>query len=313
MKTMKTIIFLFLVTGIFQVNLFSLITSRVEGHVIDKETGQPLKNAGVRLVLYNGYEKANYPTAKTKTNESGFFVFHVRQQGYFFVECFKKGYAVFCPYYIANVPNPKEHLHIFSLKKGQVKKLRIGLEKGGSLRIEIKKKDSNGISGFADMRISINRNLKGLGGQITDYSQLVAYLRTNERGLGFLDGLHPGVIYNIFYLEDGLPHVDQDILIKKSVTSGFSRLYDFTDKTGISGKIVFSNASIIHSTIVLRDSKNKIISDSDTTNKSQYLFRHIEPGEYLLIAYAVYENSKIKRKTPVSVKKNVTAIVDFNL
>ncbi len=285
MKTMKTIIFLFLVTGIFQVNLFSLITSRVEGHVIDKETGQPLKNAGVRLVLYNGYEKANYPTAKIKTNESGFFVFHVRQQGYFFVECFKKGYAVFCPYYIANVPNPKELLHIFTLKEGQVKRLRIGLEKGGSLRIEIKKKDSNGISGFADMRISINRNLKGLGGQKTDYSQLVAYLRTNERGLGFLDGLHPGAVYHISNWEQGIPHLDQDILIKKSVTSGFSHLYDFTDKTGISGKIVFSNTSVIHSTIVLRNLKKEIISDLYITDKSEYSFINIEPGKYSLSVF----------------------------
>ena len=65
MKTIKRFILFFWVMGIVHVNLFSLITSRVEGIVVDEETGSPINNALVSLYTCKSDVDREYYTEKS--------------------------------------------------------------------------------------------------------------------------------------------------------------------------------------------------------------------------------------------------------
>ncbi|MCP4157331.1 MAG: hypothetical protein GY757_57000, partial [bacterium] len=56
MKQVKFLVFLIVSIALLQVNLSALISSRVEGKVIDKSTGLPIEGADVVLLFgqYSG-------------------------------------------------------------------------------------------------------------------------------------------------------------------------------------------------------------------------------------------------------------------
>ncbi len=316
MKGIKLLILVVIVLSLFQFNLYSLITSRVEGVVKDKETNLLLKDVVVGLFVYKGV--VSFATAKTKTDENGYFVFNDLRKGEYFVGCFKEGYASFSPSYLASEINPKKHLSLFYLKEGQIKYFEIEMGKGGKLKIIINKKDENGISGFKGIEFLVSKKSYRDDSRTKFFWNQVCQVETDENGIIIVDGLFPGEVYSVSARSikvDGFPGFSKEALIKKNETVEITHLYDYTDKTGIYGNITFSNKPLIYSGIVLVNlTKNKSITDLDITHKSEYFFRNLEPGSYKLYIYFTYENEKGKRREiSALVEKDKTTIVNLNL
>ena len=313
MKGIKFFVLVVIILSLFQLNLYSLITSRVEGVVKDKETNLPLKDVVVGLFVYKGV--VSFATAKTKTDENGYFVFNDLRKGEYFVGCFKEGYASFSPSYLASEINPKEHLSLFYLKEGQIKYFEIEMKKGGKIKIIINKKDENGISGFKGIEFFISKKSYRDDLRTDFFWNQVCQVKTDDTGIIIVDGLFPGEVYNVWANSikvDGFPRFSQEVLIKKNETVEVTHLYDYTDETGIKVIIEYGTKPVEFLSLDL--AKIKFMSTINCNkNEKEYFFRNLEPCNYTLYVYFSYENEDMKKKIfPLLVEKNKTTILNLN-
>jgi len=310
MKLRHFLIVLFVVV-IFQTGIYPVITSRVEGHVVDKDTRIALAN--VEVILYPKQSWSLNPgmVGKATTDANGYFkIDNIRRIGTFFVGCYKSGYANTSPFYLLNEINSEQFINFFELREGQVKHIDIQMEKGGELKMNIQKKDMTGISGYKNIIIQIYRKPKHNLANPQYY--YVKSLSTDENGISIIDGLIPGEIFEILIRKDGFPRIKKEILIKKNESIEIYHLYDFTIKPSIAGKITHSEKQLLNASIFLV-SNNIVGPDIDITIKSEYQFRDINPGFYDLYLVVVYDNeSPIKKIYPIKVERDSTYILNLN-
>ncbi len=135
-----------------QVNLYSLITSRVEGTVVDEDSGKPVEGAQVTLyICENEHTFLGSPGQATGTN--GRFVFNDLKEGEFYMAVSKKGYAAIGPISrykllgeIGGLDTSRKipgGVDKFFLKEGHVKHIKITLEKEAILKVIALKKFNN--------------------------------------------------------------------------------------------------------------------------------------------------------------------------
>jgi hypothetical protein len=151
MKTIRLaiIIFSIFIIIIWNSNVFARISSRIEGTVTDKDTGEPIPKAWVLLYrVEKGIEET------TQTNDKGYFKFEgppIFPNREYFIRCTATGYAQYIPGYYLEYVKPEyfdEIIHPFLLEEGQIKHVQIRLEKGGSLKGILYIKDASGILPF---------------------------------------------------------------------------------------------------------------------------------------------------------------------
>jgi len=315
MIRIKTFIWLIILISAFNLNLFPYISSQVSGYVRDKETNTALENVDVYLMSFFRNDPIALPAAQTKTDENGYFIFDDVRKGTYFIECTKDGYEDFSPGYLAELPNGEKYVKTFYIEEGVVKHFEIEMVKGGCLKVIIKKRDDNGVSGYGDIEFSLFAVVKDE--QLNrNYICGIARFKTNEDGIRIIDGLHPDIIHGISIRNEGFTDFDKEgIIIKRNETVEVTHLFDFTDKTGISGSITFSDKPLTYAGILLINlTKQKSITDLDIHHKSSYLFRNLEAGNYVLYVYVTYKNEKgTKIELPVVVEKNKTTIKDLKL
>ena len=136
--------------GIFNANLFPLILSRVEGVVFDQETNQPIKDVSVSIWVYK--KSDSFLSRKIITDVNGKFILNDIPTGEYFVMCEKGDYQTFSPFYYLFENDPKAVLNVFYLEEGKIKYFVIKMERGGKLKVNVFKKDVNGISRFEGVR-----------------------------------------------------------------------------------------------------------------------------------------------------------------
>jgi len=216
MIRIKTFIWLIILISAFNLNLFPYISSQVSGYVMDKETNTVLKDVDVYLMTFFRNAPIALPQAQTKTDENGYFIFDDVNKGTYFIECTKDGYEDFSPGYLAELPNREKYVKTFYIEEGVVKHFEIEMVKGGCLKVIIKKRDDNGVSGYGDIEFSLFAVVKDK--QLNrDYICDIARFKTNEDGIRIIDGLHPDIIHGISIRNDGFPDLfKKDIIIKKN-------------------------------------------------------------------------------------------------
>jgi len=161
----KAFKFLFVVLFgvVVSVNLSAFVSSRIEGVVVDKETGKPIEGAEVRL-----YERLGYGNARMKmirvmhTDKKGYFKADMNLMGrvrYFHIVVSKRGYAVHGsvnPYVKekkeeelrgvrVNIPDavrkteegPVAPRAWIELNEGEIKHVKIGMSKEAVLEVNI--------------------------------------------------------------------------------------------------------------------------------------------------------------------------------
>lgn len=170
MKLFKFFILVVFIIPSLQFNLFSTITSRVEGFVTDEETGEPLKDSTVFLFTCNLISKyiEFYSDKSLMADSKGYFKFDDLNEGYYFLSVFKKDYSAIGPIYVHNEDDlefvarrdiypQNSKIDKFFLKQGQIKHFKIKLKKEACLELVVLQKTSEGISDFwNDVDFSIN-------------------------------------------------------------------------------------------------------------------------------------------------------------
>ncbi len=242
MKGIKLFILLILVLSLFQFNLYSLITSRVEGTVVDKDTGEIIKNA--RVVLYGLNQYAALKDAwgkikRVKTNDKGYFRFDDLKKGKYLFCIYREGYAFFGPTLEYKTSDSLgslmsesngatfENVDGFYLKEGQIKHFKIKLEKEAILEIKVLIKTPNGTypvekekSCFVVELIISDSNISYISEDQFSY----------DNGISRLKSLPGGKMIRLKIVpeEYGYPEKDFEVSLEKAKTTRVEYVLDFT-------------------------------------------------------------------------------------
>ena len=293
MNRVKPIVLVVLFLGIFQFNLFSLITSRVEGTVVDEETGESIKNASVMLfhcrILGSAVE---YTSNKiVQTNEEGYFKFDDLKKREYFLSIFKQGYATFGPIYAYRHDDldlyggPTWHeigseIERFHLKEGQIKHFKIKLEKESVLRIRVFKKIFSGIEPYGnDVYIEMKHD-----GFIND----LVYNQGDEFQANFLKS---GLVKVILKPRGYAQKTIENVILNKGETKTIDHTVDYTQGQVIYGSIIDIDTgkpmSFVSVDIQKIDEPDKYFYLSSNTNeKGLFWLGGFEPGTYSFYIYS---------------------------
>ena len=353
MNRVKPIILVVLFLGICQFNLFSLITSRVEGTVVDKDTGAPIE--GVKVVLRLRSGKLGDLVGETMTNKKGYFKFDdIRGNYEYYLLCFKKGYIPFLPeYYRQWIKDEyfEEIYRVFKLDEGQIKHIKIKMEKGGILKARFYKKEASGVSIYKNISFSLERKREPnevffidldtffvLSVEIDNIGDIAptVFIHPNKTGefeiKGFtvevtqpgeyvVYGLEPLYDYNITFSEDGyrIP-VIRDISIEKNEVTNIEYTVDLTNKTGIQGGITISGIPPRDGSIAL-DSLDPDTPDlywscrSELDKDGKYSCLGLLPGKYKMEIYVIAQSPPdhdIRKDIIVEIEEGKTKILNLN-
>ncbi|MCP4150392.1 MAG: carboxypeptidase regulatory-like domain-containing protein, partial [bacterium] len=290
MKTSKTIVLLILIAGIFQVNLFSLISSRIEGVVTDKETGVPIAGAEVYLIHKPGvYNISNidpkhlcsYKWIK-KTDINGFFEFDYLSYSEYFISVLKDGYEIYGPKAphslkrsavagsiyggatnIYSVPkSAKGRIH---LGEGDIRHLKIELRKEAILEITFTQKTDKGeapmVSTYGSIPVRYKNDIYGASLVLSDpddetaEKELIHIPSIHQIGKVTFKNLPGGRKATVFSMAYGYRFPTKKVDLKSGDTQIIHNRIDFTGGLAIHGVILPNNDAepVIINRIELRD------------------------------------------------------------
>ncbi|MCP4156657.1 MAG: carboxypeptidase regulatory-like domain-containing protein [bacterium] len=318
-----------------QLYLFPDISCRVEGEILDKDTGLPIEGAKVKLYEV---DKNNifriYLEWQTATDNKGRFRFQLgsffaRDSRMFRIQCHKDGYVRFLPEIYRSIVKKeyRETLYrAFSLKEGEIKHLKIKMEKGGALKGTLHVKDVDGLKPYKGNGYLL---LKHTTHQfILDKEKLslptrdtlwVSRIVTDENGNFALDGLIPSTSYMIRFTHNSYKRMPLEMIqIKKNETNNYSYTLDITDKSGIKGVASIDNHTLHAGTV---RAKKKVESGSPgdycicaVGEDGNYSCLGLSPGEYQITVSATSKDLKMFRKTlDVVVESGKTKELDIEL
>lgn len=331
MRGIKFLILVVIILSLFQFNLYSLITSRVEGTVIDKDTGQPIEGAEVLLFLGGKMDSGKdigYMFVETikKTNSNGYFKFdHLEREGEYFLSVFKKGYACIGPFYYIDGTNSgyiineleeeainrykwlqksEAEINTFYIKQGQIKHFKIKLEKEAVLEIKLYLKTQQGkefLKDFGEMRLYHNRYFGSF--EILDIPYTSEYLR---EGLAVFMCCYPGFQIKIF----------KNIVLKRGKTTTIEHVFDLTTGQTLHGFIKNKTTGEpirglrVHLYKLPLAEKKYSIESIVTDRSGELWFGGLEPGKYLLsTGYSPDDDREINHKEVLEIKPGEKKII----
>ncbi len=318
MKITSVLLFLLCII-FFQIPLSSEIYSRLEGIVKDKDTGTSLENVEVLLYEFDHLSKRKRIYRNNTTDIKGHFIIdniRVRDKARFsyFLSFRKSGYVPIVPeYQVLHIRDIFKVTDFLNLKQGENRFLEIELEKGGSIKVTLFKKEESGIFPYLSENVALairnlDKNVYGREG-LTISSE-----RIGSDGFVRFDSLSPGDGYFILSIIEGLPALNQNVSIEKNKETEFNYTYDLTDKTGISGTVT-RNGQPFHGTYVhLRDEQDRFVSHIRySLENGGYKFVNLIPGKYRISFLNEDENEKeLEKEFWVFVQKNKSTILNVN-
>jgi hypothetical protein len=294
------------------------IFPKIEGIVVEKDSGQPLLGVFVKLYRYDRLRKHRHCIKHATTNPKGYFAIndiYIYNPTYnsFFLGFSKQGYVSVIPDELARLLKLEELGRELSLQQGENLFVETQLERGGSLRVNILKKEGNGMSPFNLGSLDVYVSLKH-DDQWLKYDNKELKLD----GQVVFDSLPPGGEFLILATYGGLPPVMGNVIIQKGKEATFTHIYDLTDRTGISGNIAYKGKPYYGAHVYLRRFRGKHVSSLTScrrSEKSDYRFLNLEPGTYELLFAMRYDSEEdLDKRLIVEVKKGRTTIlnVDFH-
>ncbi len=312
MKGIKLFILVVFVLSLFQFNLYSLITSRVEGTVVDKDTGQPIKGACVYLFECDFYNNTvDYSAFDiVETDTKGYFKIDDVKKGIYFLSIFKEGYSTFGPIYAYN----KETLQIIgeggnstdtfkieriSVKEGEIKHFKIKLEKEAKLIIKVLGKIPRGME---------------------RYNELV---RFKIKHPGFIDVIKEHYIdggeFETYLFKKGVVDIEikpegyktktyKDVLLESGETKTIEYVADFTTGQVLHGVIKYADTKeplyMADVTFVKIDEPGKDFEVMNlwTDKNGEFWIGGFEPGTFELSVYGSGVNTRKKFNFDIYIK-----------
>jgi hypothetical protein len=326
MKSIKITSFLILISLVIPLNLLSWISSRIEGTIVDEETGAPIISALVSLYTcksdgdreYYTEEIDNVPDNRVETDRDGKFAFNDLKKGEYFLQVFKEGYAAVGPrvnydwiyegigrlgirlnyqnQYMGNWSHDKPgEIKRFLLKEGQIKHLSIKLEKEAVLLVKLFEKTTAGTTP-RDFRIEAKHSEyvdkiygRSVGGEF----------KSKYLGEGKIDLIIiTGASYRDF-------HVD-NIDLKKGTTTTIERTCDYTSGQGIFGLITnkLTGQPIDISICIQKSDYSSNLFCTSTDKNGKFRVGGLEPGKYIFIIDYWDLTHKYKYKEIITLNPN---------
>ena len=238
MRGIKLCVLVIFILSLFQLSLYSLITSRVEGTVIDEENNEPILDA--KVLLYNVMtESSSRLIATMYTNSKGYFKVDDILKGEYFLLVYKTGYAAIG--HIVDLEkqrsqDPNELIKPpvkdgrFYLKEGQIKHFKIEMEKEAVLKVEVTKKVPFGTSTVFQYSTEM-------------YFKHPAY--DDKIGVNFTEHyqskyLKEGTIDVTIY-SDGYPPQTYEVQLEKGKTKTINHILDFTKGQVVYGVLKYKD------------------------------------------------------------------------
>ncbi len=323
MKRVKFLVFLIVSSALLQVNLSALISSRVEGKVIDKSTGLPIEGADVVLLFgqYSGSHLSTETAGVTKSDKKGMFKFDGIEENSYYLAVFKKGYTYYGPFwrtilggfnmflYDQGMRNDLEdavkenlidkadvnivEIDIFKVKQGEIKHFVINLEKESILDLKILRKTPAGIENTIDSQVRIyhNKYIEALGAD----------------SVAKLEGLKDGIIAIECYPKGYPKQVYKNIKIEKGKTTTVEKILDFTSGQVLHGFVKHKDtgrpimAVSIYISRIVNGKKEYEVEDLHTDQNGEFWIGGFEPGKYSL-EYHNYGDYKFEFKEIIEFK-----------
>jgi hypothetical protein len=302
MKGIKFLILVIFVLSLFQFNLYSLITSRVEGTVIDKDTGQPIK--GAYVALYGCDEEGVCSkSGNVKTDNNGFFKFDDLKRRNYFLVIVKEGYAFFGP--LGKVLNTlsfiikanifgefrygpplfyygidSEEVDTFYIKEGQIKHFKIKLKKEAKLIVNVKRKKPQGIEPVPRVSIGIK------------HSEYIDELDVTAKKGHFESHYFDKGTAEIEILVSGYPDKTYKVQLENGKTTNIDYIVDFTKGQVVYGVIRDKDdgGPVPNVYIYLTGTQGAI---TDTDDNGEFWIGGLKSGTYILeICRLVYSSSE---------------------
>ncbi len=317
MRGIKFLILVVIILSLFQFNLYSLITSRVEGTVIDKDTGQPIKGAYVYLFELDIFDNnsAEYESFDMlETDKKGYFKFNNVKKGTYFLSIFKQGYAAFGPLYahgydaleLIGEPTWQQkngsEIERFYLKEGQIKHFKINLEKEAVLKIKVLRKLPNGIEPYSE-KYDVRLSLKHRG----FINEIKAETGSEFQTIFFKKGLVDIKIK----LEGYKTKTYKDVLLESGKTKAIEYVADFTTGQVLHGIVRYADTKepiyLASIGFVKIDEPGKNFHASLYANKNgEFWIGGFEPGNFYLRISATGVNTRKKFRfvTYIKIKPN---------
>ncbi len=311
-------------------SVFAKISSRIEGTVTDKDTGNPIPKAWVLL-----YRVDKGIVKSTQTNSKGYFRYEtppVFPGKRYYIRCTALGYAQYIPEYYFHAVKPEYFDEIFQpflLEEGQIKHIRINLEKGGSLKGVLFVKDALGISPFKGVTIFLRKKKKPNEYFLMDTNDKerfrLGYTKTDELG-GFIfhelepsdDSIQDEYIIELNKFGYSLSEI-KGIKIRKGIENELEYTADLTNPTGlkgnvkINGKIPIRGDALLYAQFPNEEGVYKAIP-GDIDENGNYVFCGIPPGVYKLEILAYYSwNKSVEETCIIEITAGNTKVLDFNL
>lgn len=327
MNKLRSFILIFLFLGMFQMSLLSKIDSRVEGMVVDRDTGLPIE--GAKITLHTRTPGGGYVRLgqrDTLTDKKGFFKFEINPKltVFYFVECSKNGYISFPPnYYLEYGKNEyyAELLQMFQVQEGQIKHLRIGMEKGGTLKGTFYKKDLSGISPFSFASGLLTReSVPGKERFRDDGYFIIAHVEADAHGKFIIEGIEPFDQYSITIFPGVyIPQEIENVVVRKNQIEEIEYTFDMTDQTGIEGTVTISEQPPqLGHIYILNLTQESIETFGGATTRinddGHFSYKGMPPGKYQLTASGFdKDNNKFLKEYIVEISANQTKTINMNL
>ncbi len=312
----KTILLIFLLLCLFRMNLVSLITSRIEGTVLDVENELSILEAKIALFkcTFTDIGLSCDMINQTETDSNGKFKFDDILKGDYFLSVFKEGYAALGPlyeYYKIFVslsysdPNGSwitknsDDINLFNIKEGQIKHFIIKMEKEAILKVYIKQLLPNGIE---ISPIALNRIIVKHNDFLDKETVFISNFPSCYQSLYFRKGLVSVEIRPLGYPSK----MFDNILLQNGKTTTIDYILDFTKGQVLHG-FIKKKSSIEPLELVKIFLSNpitdRIAAKTLTDKDGEFLIGGIEPGKYnLWISYS--RTKEIDHEEIIEIKQN---------
>ena len=143
-----------------------MIYSRIQGEVLNNDTGTPISDAAVRLIKYDSKHKGLSLSKKIKTDKFGKFVFDGIIPGYYLIKVEKESFIPAIPDYKEDLIRGNDLEKIIKLvpvitvdKEGSIKHIKINLEKGRAIKGQITGVNAKDKYGRSLIHITLSRKI----------------------------------------------------------------------------------------------------------------------------------------------------------
>lgn len=327
MKWIKYLVLIISVIAVIGQNqsLFAKISSRVEGVVTDKDSGQPIEGARVVLCLNMKEYKATLTDSKGRFNFENVWV---DKDNKYYLNCSKRDYVPLLPkYYSSGVKYEYSNdvYRVFSLAEGQIKHVKINLEKGGTLKGILLKRDTSGISPFKDVTLFLKKQRKPGEYFLEDIEWfIVKTLHTDENGAFLFENLEPSDDsvpdeYVIELDKSGyvLPVIG-NIKIKKGEETRLDYTVEYKHPPVLIGTVKINGKPPVGGSVMVYaefkdDRMLRMTTEADIDKNGNYQFQGLFPGRYEVEVNAYYTwNKKRTEIRKVEIVIGETQIMNFS-